>query len=115
MRRFPWPSWYMPPAKPYERYKRLSAPIVVREACRLAGISLTDFKSASKVAANANARKASVYVLHRRRPDLSWPQIARIVYRTDHTTAIHAFRAAEQKIAKSPEFAELVLKLEAVG
>jgi chromosomal replication initiation ATPase DnaA len=115
MRKFPWPSWYEPPVRPYRKYRRVNTDAVVREACRLVGISLSDFRSPSKITPNADARKASVYVIHRRRPDLSWPQITRLVYRTDHTTAMHAYKAAQRKIAKSSEFAEMVLKLEAVG
>jgi chromosomal replication initiation ATPase DnaA len=115
MRRFPWPAWYEPPVPNYRRSRRLPADDVVREACRLVSISLSEFRSPSKFTPNTDARKASVYVLHRRRPDLSWPQIARLVYRSDHSTAIHAYKAAQRKMAKSPEFAELVMKLEAVG
>ena len=114
MRRLPWPSWYTPPAAKSQWRNRISPDTVVRAACGFFSISLTDFMSANKCAANSDARCASVYVLHRRRPDLSWQQIARKVWRKDHSTVIHAYKRAEHKIAKSPEFAEIILKLESV-
>lgn len=117
MRKFPWPSWYIPPApqSAKSKAKRAPAPKIVREACELRGISYSEFMSPCKAAGNTEIRQALVFALHRRRTDLSWPQIARLVGRKDHSTVIHAYRQAEVKIARSPEFAELVMRLEAVG
>lgn len=116
MRKFPWPHWYTPPATPpaTAKAKRISSTVIIREACNIARISYSEFMGPSKVAHLTQVRQAVVFALHRRRTDLSWPQIARLVGRTDHTTAIHAFQVAQTKLAKSPEFAEMVMKLEMV-
>jgi chromosomal replication initiation ATPase DnaA len=115
MRAHPWPAYYHPPAPKYVRRNRVRADIIIREVCMLTELSVSDFMGPRKYDINSTARQAAVYVLHRRRPDLSWRQMARMVGRSDHSTAIHAYQAACVKVVKEPEFALLVMKLEAVG
>lgn len=108
----PWPKWYNPPALIGTYRKRISSNDLIRTACELTDITFREFKEGGRSMRFVEPRQAVVYVLHRRRPDLSWPQIARIVGKKDHSTVIHAHAQANIKRQTSPEFARLVQHLE---
>ncbi len=108
----PWPTWYYPPPRKTAKYNRISSEAIIREACSLFDLSRTDFMGPCRLQIYRDARKAVVYVLHRRRPDLSWQQISRAIGRTDHSTAMSAFANAQKLVKESPEFSAAVLKLE---
>ncbi len=58
------------------------------------GISVADVMSHRRGRHLISARHACVYAVHKRRPDLSYPQLGRIFER-DHTTILHAVRKCE--------------------
>ena len=111
----PWPAWYQPPIMPKAYIKRTSASKLVFAACEFMEISVEDFQSPSRLRPHARARFAVAYVLKRYRPDLSYPQIARVLRRKDHTTVLHAVAEAKRLRRSDDEFAALCLHLEGVA
>jgi hypothetical protein len=77
--------------QPYEP-QSYSMPNIVREICAYRGMSKSEMKSASRTFAVTAVRHEVAYWL-RVRGGATYPQIARLTGRTNHTTAIHACRA----------------------
>jgi hypothetical protein len=113
--KMPWPAWYQPPIMPKGVIKRTNATDLIAAACLHAGISVHEFKSERRIAEYARPRHAVAYVLKRYRPDLSNVQVARHLGRKDHSTIIHAVKAAEKLRRECPDFASLVLHLEGIA
>jgi chromosomal replication initiation ATPase DnaA len=111
----PWPAWYQPPIMPKAYFKRTSATSLIAAACQFAHISIEEFRSPNRTRDYARARFAVAYVLKRYRPDLSYPQIARMLGRKDHTTILHAVAEAKKLRRSNDDFAALCLHLEGVA
>ena len=111
----PWPKWYQPPIMPKGAMKRTSSNILVNAACQFRNISVQEFKSERRVREYVEPRFAVAYVLRRYRPDLSYPQIAKVLGKKDHTTIIHAVAQGQKLRRQNPEFAALVLHLEGIA
>lgn len=113
--KMPWPAWYQPPIMPKGGVKRTNASDLIAAACAYSQITVHEFKSARRIAEYTRPRHAVAYVLKRYRPDLSNLQVARHLGRTDHSTIIHAVKAAEKLRRNCHDFAALVLHLEGVA
>lgn len=110
--KLPWPKWYEPPIMPMGYYKTVNAADLIRHACAFTGVSTTEFRSKDRRKSFSRARHAVIYVLHRYRPDMSYPQIARAVGRSCHSTIINSCQKARSLKQKDPAFAALVAHLE---
>lgn len=71
------------------------------------GIPCAEVFGPSKARAIVKVRAAIAYIM-RNRDEVSYPQIAKRLGRTDHTTAIHLIRRANQWLEEDETFAELV-------
>lgn len=109
----PWPRWYQPPIIPKGRTRATNAADLIRTACAATGVTPTEFRSVARSKSFMRPRHAVVYVLHRYRPDMSLPQIARAIGRKCHSTIINSIGHATKLRRTDPAFADLVLKLEA--
>lgn len=74
--------------QPYEP-QSYSMPNIVREICAYRGMSKSEMESASRTVAVTAVRHEVAYWL-RVRGGASYPQVARLIGRSDHTTAINA-------------------------
>jgi len=107
------PSWYEAPAQKGQG-KRIAIRDVIDNASIISGIAKTDILGKKRTREYARVRQAISYVLHRRRPDLSYCQIGRQLGQRDHSTIIHSVREARKHRLKDPEFDTLIQKLEAL-
>lgn len=69
-------------------------------------LTLAQMLSRSREQPLARARQAAMLALHRR--GFSYPAIARLTKRADHTTALHGVRHAQELEQQLPGFAALV-------
>lgn len=76
----------------------------------LTKLTIPALKVKSRIAPLARARQAIMCVL-RERTEWSYPQIARFMGCTDHTTAIHARKAGLKRAVTDPNFAWLLEQL----
>ena len=65
---------------------------ILEAASDLGGVAVREVKSSSRTLRLYRVRMAYVWLAHTHL-DVSWPQISKMICR-DHTTAIHAYRAA---------------------
>lgn len=75
-------------------------------ACEEYGVSAQDILGDSRRREVTHARQLAMWVLRQRQlpsgePAHSYPEIARAVGRQDHTTALHACRKVEKRIAEA--------------
>jgi chromosomal replication initiation ATPase DnaA len=54
-------------------------------------VTVPDMLTQTRISMMAYARHHAVWELRRRRLDLSFPKIARVIGRKDHTTAVHSY------------------------
>lgn len=85
-----WGDKRLPNCAPPPQRNR-AAKILHDVACRH-NLNPSDIKSASRMGHIVRARQEAMYRL-RKRLRISYPQIAKIVGRQDHTTAVHGVRA----------------------
>ena len=104
--KMPWPKWYRPPVKP------LRIDSMVMAACEAYCITKAEFKGSGRVSEFVRPRQAVCYVLRTRRTDMSFPQIARVVGKKDHSTVIHAVQQARKLRLTDMRFAALCDHLE---
>jgi chromosomal replication initiation ATPase DnaA len=71
---------------------------VVADICQL---PVNIVRGLSRARPPARARAIAIYVL-RKGTQLSWPKIARLLGRSDHTTAIYAYRRIEAELIHAP-------------
>lgn len=71
---------------------------IIKEVAGRHGLTAADLRSDTRRRAISRPRQEAMWEL-RKRTKLSFPQIARRLNRTDHTTAIHAVRAHERRLA----------------
>lgn len=102
----PWPKWYKPPTRAF-RVDRM-----IREACNAYGIDPAQFISAGRFKNFVRPRQAVCLALRNSRKELSYPQIARLVGRKDHSTIIHAVHQAEVLRGTDEQFGALCDRLE---
>lgn len=84
---------------------------ILNEAANHAGVTIRALVSSTRTARICRARHAAMLALRRR--GLSYPKIARILGRRDHTTVIHGVRRAIHLRSAEPDFAELCERLAA--
>lgn len=82
---------------------KLRARPTVETAARACGLSYGEVMSRCRAAQLVEARHIAMLALHR--AGWSYPQIARGLGRSNHTTAIHGVRVAEGREADDPGFA----------
>lgn len=104
------PAWY----NPDRRRSDQPGEALKREVCLETGITIVELEGSSRRRHIVQARQAFVYIIKNKHPDYSWPRIASMIGDRDHTTIMHAYRRAEEKLADDPEFADLLAKLGAV-
>lgn len=64
------------------------------------GVTVDDIMSKCRIAPLAYARHHAVWELRRRRLDLSYPKIAAVMNRADHSTIIHSYNAFNAAVLK---------------
>lgn len=74
---------------------RKSASTILAEVSEETGFSIKDLKGPSRMAAVSHARHWAMWRIRKECPHLSYPQIARLLGRTNHTTVLHGFRKIE--------------------
>ena len=85
---------------------------MIEAACDAYQIKPSDFRSRFRYTQFVRPRQAVCYVLRRKRKDLSFSQIARLVGRKDHSTIVHAIHQAEFLRGVDPKFSDLCDRLE---
>lgn len=75
---------------------------IIREVAQRHGLTFDDLLSQSRVRPLAHARQEAMWEL-RQRTRLSYPQIARRLNRTDHTTALQGARRHAQRMAEAKQ------------
>lgn len=83
---------------------------ILFRACAATGFYPEVLRSKSRITAVVQTRQAIMYVL-RKRTKFSFPQIAKFVGRTDHTTAIHAMESVVERAKRNPEYEAFVESL----
>ncbi len=81
-----------------ERCRRMGVPPVARvlqTVARETGVSVEEMRGARRTRHLVQARQVAAWLLARTRPELSLPQIGRLLGGRDHTTIIHAIRTVE--------------------
>lgn len=86
---------------------------VIAMAAAIGEIAVVRLKGPSRKQDVIELRAGCVLVL--REGGLSYPTIARLLNRGDHSTVIHAHRKAERLLASDPEFAWLIDALRAAA
>ena len=93
-----WPSHYVPP--------RRSGVEIIETVARRANCSVATLKSKDASPALVDARSAACVLL--RRQGISYPVIARMMGRADHSTVMHSIQNFERYADRSPWLRELV-------
>lgn len=73
---------------------------IIAEVAQRRGLTLEDLMGPSRLKRITRVRQEAMWEL-RQRTKLSFPQIARRLGRTNHTTALHAFRRHEERLAEA--------------
>jgi hypothetical protein len=95
-----------------DSFEVLSPVQAVRRACAKAfKIDEAQLLSRSRVRWLSVPRQATCYVLRHRFSHLSYPAIARLVRRSDHSTIIHACRQTEARMARDAALAAKITAL----
>lgn len=85
---------------------------IKRSVAQAFGVALVDIDGPSRRRRFAWPRQAAMFIARRRRPDLSYPRIGLAFGGRDHTTVLHAIRAAEARRHADPEFAAVLDRAE---
>ena len=104
------PSWYVPPhlrAKP-----RHPSSKVIDAVLSDFGISNFQLRGQCKTQKHCRARQISWYLMRRNCSQLSYAQMARMLGRSDHSTAFHGVKLIENLIGRDPELAQQVKRIE---
>ncbi len=113
--RAPWPRWYSPPVMPKGALKQTNASDLIKAVCARTGILTSEFRSKDRRTSFVRCRHAVVYVLHRYRPDMSYPQIARACGLKCHSSVMNGIERAILLKRVDPEFASLITHLEGIA
>jgi hypothetical protein len=84
---------------------------LLAEVCDALGVSLDDVLSMRRVEPLVNARYLFAFVCKRRWPEVSYPMLARILRRGDHSTVVHGVQAFAERMARDPKLSDLVDRL----
>lgn len=104
------PTWYIPPHL-RKRQKR-SGSSVVKAVMNEFQIDKESLESSSRKKKPARARQVAWYVMSRNCPHMSYLQMARMLGRTDHSTAFHGVRVVEHLVKIDGDFAAAVERVE---
>lgn len=94
---------------------RLRAVDLARWLASEIGIEWADVVGDSCKRAIAHPRQIIAYIVRKLCPHMSYPAIAKLVGRVDHTTIVHAVAAVEMRSAKDPKHADMVADLKAAA
>lgn len=75
---------------------------IIAQVAQRRDVTVADITGPSRKRHIAYARQEAMWEM-RQRTKLSYPQIAHICGRTNHTTAIHAVKAVEKRLAEAQE------------
>jgi chromosomal replication initiation ATPase DnaA len=89
---------------------RISVQMVIRYVCRVFFVSRNELLSSSRLMRFVEARRAAIILL-REDAGHSFSEIALALKRSDHTTALVAYRQALIDLQKNTDFSELVGKV----
>jgi len=103
------PKWYRPAAVLRSRRSGLS---VVKAVMNEFQIDKESLESSSRKKKPVRARQVAWYVMSRNCPHISYLQMARMLGRTDHSTAFHGVRVVQDLIAIDDDFAAAVERVE---
>lgn len=79
--------------------ERRPARSIIEKISQIHGISYAEIMGRSRVRPIVAARQAAMFEVHKRRPDLTLPQLGKIFGGKDHTTVLHAIRKIEAQRA----------------
>ncbi|MFN7610845.1 MAG: helix-turn-helix domain-containing protein [bacterium] len=88
--------------------KRISGLEVLRATSHASGVGMSDLLGGRRLRRFARPRQIAMYMMRELCPHLSYPGIARICGRTDHTTAIHGVRNVARLIEEDYDVRLLV-------
>ncbi|GIV10038.1 MAG: chromosomal replication initiator protein DnaA [Fimbriimonadales bacterium] len=83
---------------------------IVQLVCEELGVPPSELKSESRRSEIAQARQIAVLIA-REETGETWAKIAAALGRTDHTTMLHAYKQAQQRLHKDPKLRERVQSL----
>jgi chromosomal replication initiation ATPase DnaA len=104
------PKWYSPPH--IERRRRNSGSAVVTAVMNEFNIDKQSLISPSRSKKPVRARQVAWYVMSRNCGHMSYLQMAKMLGRTDHSTAFHGVRVVENLIERDHDFAAAVERVE---
>jgi chromosomal replication initiator protein len=104
------PKWYVPPHLRARRKRSGSA--VINAVLREFSISKDLLKSNSRARHIVRPRQVAWYVMSRNCPHLSYPMMAQMLGRIDHSTVIHGVDVVSSLVACDVEFALRVERVE---
>lgn len=104
------PNWYVPPH--IRKRQRRSAAAVVQAVTKEFNIDKETLVGNSRQRKVSRARHVAWYVMSRNCAHMSYPQMARMLNRIDHSTAIHGVKTVEHLVAVDDEFAAAVERVE---
>ena len=105
-----YPSWYIPPH--LRKAEKRSGASIIKAVVAEFGIDRETLTGTGRSRKIARARHVAWYAMSRNCPHISYPQMAKMLGRTDHSTAIHGVRLVENLVARDMEFAGIVERVE---
>ncbi len=104
------PKWYVPPHK--RMRKILGATRIIEAVSIEFGITVSEMRSNCRMRHKTRARQTAWYLIHRHCDYVSYPMMARMLGKKDHTTAMHGIAVIGNLIGRDPELAEAVERAE---
>lgn len=104
------PRWYVPPHK--RKVKNLGATRIIEAVAMEFGLTVSEMRSPCRKRYKARARQAAWYLIHRHCQHVTYPMMARMLGKKDHTTAMHGVAVVGNLIARDPELAKAIARAE---
>ncbi len=90
----------------------ITAKRIIEIVAKHAEVTVADIKGRSRHTENVRARQLAGKLMRHWRPDLSYPQIGRILGGRDHSTIIHGCEAIMERAKRNPDLAQMVYDAE---
>lgn len=104
------PRWYVPPHK--RMIKSLGATRIIEAVAIEFGLTTSEMRSACRKRHKARARQAAWYLIHRHCDHVTYPMMARMLGKKDHTTAMHGVATIGNLITRDDELAKALARIE---
>jgi chromosomal replication initiation ATPase DnaA len=94
-------------AQPCPTRAPITAKRIIEIVAKHADISIADIKGQCRKAPLVHARHVAALLIRHWRPDLSYPQIGRLMGGRDHSTIIHGQRLIMDRLRRNPDLAAM--------